>query len=247
MKKSIGIVVGFIAVYLIFLIALAPASALMSWVVVPKHVSMHGLSGTIWQPKVEQLDIQNLSVHNIELALSPWSLMTLSPSVSATFGGGLSDGPQGMAELQVSGQSLVLTNTVVEFPAQYIVPYLKTPVPVEAFGLVLFNAQEITMDGGQCVKASGSVQWQKGALTALDENVELGNFNGTLRCENDLLTLDIDPKNVLGLSFLSQVNDEGKVSGSGYIKLGNDFPTKLKGVLSFLGKPDNQGRYRVYF
>lgn len=247
MKKNIGITLGFIIVYVIFLVVLAPASLLTKGVTLPNYVQLQGLSGTLWQPKISRLVVQNLTIHNIEAKLSPLSLITLSPVVAANFGGGLDEGPEGKTTLELTSQSLQLTDTQVEFSADLVVPYLPSPVPIEAFGLVIVDVETLTMEGGKCMNAGGVVRWRKGALAAFNESVDLGEFTGQISCQNSMLTLDIAANNSLGLSFTAQVSSNGRVSGSGFVKPGASFPAKLKDLLSFIGKPDSQGRYRVRF
>lgn len=247
MKQKIGIAVTFIAVYFVFLVVLAPVSLIKSWITLPNNIELHSLSGTLWQPNLARLDIENLSVYDIEARLSPLSLLLFSPKVNAEFGGGLNDGPQGKATLELSSDLFSLTNTYVEFPANLVVPYIQSLLPVEAFGLVVVNVQELVMKAGSCVVAKGDVNWRSGAVSALNETVEVGNFNGNLSCESSLLTLTITPDNNLGLSFKAQVSHTGRIGGNGFVKPGKNFPSKLNDVLSFIGRPDNQGRYRVRF
>lgn len=239
----------FIAAYLVFLIATAPASLITSFVTLPKNISVAGLNGSIWQPKADQISAQvskqNIVVENVEANVSLLSLLMMSPSADISFGSTLSEGLAGVANVGASGNQIALNDVAIELPASLVVPYLKAPIPVEAFGMVQVNIDTLVMEQQSCIAAQGNISWQRAAVTALDNTVELGNFNGTLSCQQDVLTLDIAPKNNLGLSFSAYLRKNGRLTGDGTIKPGAKFPKVLNDVLPFIGKKDSQGRYRI--
>jgi Bacterial type II secretion system protein N. len=85
-------------------------------------------------------------------------------------------------------------------------------------------------------------------VVALEENIKLGKFAAEISCNEDNLLAKVLPKNHLGLSFdgvLALATQ--KISGKGYLKPGAKFPSQLRSALSFLGRPDNQGRYPLKF
>lgn len=246
MKKVVGTVVSFIAVYIVFLVVTAPASLLVQWGDIPKNVHVGEVTGSIWSPKVASIDVQGVRIEQLDANLSPLSLLTLSPSVDATFGGSLSDGPSGNAELSVSGNTVTLTDTNIELPASLIAPHIQSPIPVDAFGLVNMTLNELDYQNGQCSVADGKVKWQRASVSALEQEIDLGDLSGALSCEEQLITLTILPDNNLGLSFKAQLTQQGRLTGTGFIKPGAKFPRQLKDALMFLGKPDNQGRYRIF-
>jgi general secretion pathway protein N len=43
------------------------------------------------------------------------------------------------------------------------------------------------------------------------------------------------------------LDQSGRVSGNGFLKPGAKFPPELINALPFLGRKDNQGRYRLFF
>lgn len=246
MKKIIGCVVSFFAVYIVFLVATAPASLLNKWGNIPDEIIVDGISGTVWSSKIKRVDVQGISINDIDTRLSALSLLTLSPSINTTFGGALAEGPNGKATIDVSGEHFLLTDASIELPASIIAPYIQAPIPIDAFGLVQVSVAELDYQSGQCSVADGEVTWQRAAVSALDQEVNLGSLTGVLSCEDQLITLTILPKNNLGLSFKAQLTKRGLLKGKGFVKPGAKFPTQLKEALMFLGKPDNQGRYQVF-
>jgi general secretion pathway protein N len=89
------------------------------------------------------------------------------------------------------------------------------------------------------------LQWRNAGITAFDKKVEFGTLKAKLTCDKGELVVDINPENDLGLSYRAQLKQGGRFSGSGYLTPGTKFPEQLRSALSFLGKPDNQGRYRL--
>ena len=96
-----------------------------------------------------------------------------------------------------------------------------------------------------CKELQGDIHWRKAGVTGFEEKVNLGALSATLSCEKGELVADVDPKNDLGLSYRAQLKQGGRFTGSGYLTPGAKFPEQLIAVLSFIGKPDNQGRYRL--
>ena len=119
------------------------------------------------------------------------------------------------------------------------------PIDVIAHEQLTINVPNFVIGKPICTELSGNLHWQNAAITALDEKVKLGKLSAKLSCEKGELIAEIDPKNNLGLSYKAQIKQGGRFSGSGYLTPGQQFPEQLKGALSFLGKADKKGRYRL--
>ena len=84
-------------------------------------------------------------------------------------------------------------------------------------------------------------------MIALEQNIQLGNFNAKISCEEGALALLLSPENDLGVTLNAYLDQSGRVSGNGFLKPGAKFPPALISALPFLGRKDNQGRYRLFF
>ena len=104
------------------------------------------------------------------------------------------------------------------------------------------------MSNLSCLRAEGNVNWSRAGVIALEENIKLGKFTAEISCDDGKLLAKVSPKNNLGLSFnaVLALNTQ-KASGNGYLKPGAKFPSQLRSALSFIGRPDNQGRYQLRF
>lgn len=245
MKTTIGLIATFIFVYLIFVVTQVPANIALGWFKLPSNVNVGQVSGSVWNTELSGVEVNGFAVNNVKTSLSPLSLLTLSPALDATFGGNLSAGPQGVASARLSSNSQTLTDTQVMMAAADIVPYLPVPIPVEAFGQVTLNIEQLEIVEGKCVQAVGTIAWQGAALIALEQEIELGSFNGSLSCQGDRFALALDTNNRLGLSYTASIDLNGRLRGNGYIQPGANFPAQLREALPFIGRPDNQGRYQL--
>ncbi len=246
MKKWFAFGAIFLSVYLVFVIAAMPANFVLGYVKLPKTMALNGIKGTIWQMNIDELIHPKVTVDKIDAQLSFWSLFTLNPSIKLTFGDDFSAGPSG--NLTVSGllSDITITDADLVVSADAIAQQMPLPVPLVASGDVKLTIEEFVVGKPICQLANGKVSWQKSSVSALNETVTLGNLAAKLSCQQGALAVTIDDKNDLGLSFVAYVRFRG-VSGNGHLKPGAKFPENLKLALPFLGKPDNQGRYRLSF
>jgi len=249
MKKKLAIMAIFLLSYVVFVIATIPSTFVLQQVTLPKNIQLYGVSGTLWHTYIEQLHVEKTQLVNVDAQLSFWSLLTLSPKVDVRFGDPLLAGAEGQFTAVIDSETLTITELTALISANEIAQQLPLPIPASAQGEVnLAIAQvSINLHTQQCSVITGEASWHKAGVKALDQKVKLGQFTSKLACEDGVLALHLSPKNDLGLTFSAYVRKRGRVSGSGYLKPGNNFPASLNGILPFLGKQDSQGRYRLSF
>ncbi|PKG85245.1 general secretion pathway protein GspN [Colwellia sp. 75C3] len=251
MKKWFAITAIFLSSYLVFLVTTMPLAFLINNIELPKNVHISTVSGSIWQGEIAQIAVDNNEIQQIKTALSFWSLLSLSPTVDVSFGDATSAGAEGKFTLTVSANKLQLNDVELFVSANDIAKQLPLPIPVTAQGNIELLFSELIIDRSEklvCQQAQGHISWIRSGVVALDNNIKLGKIDADLDCEKGDLRAKILPKNTLGLSFnarLSLANQ--KASGQGYLKPGPKFPAQLQSALSFLGRPDNQGRYQLRF
>ena len=250
MKKQFTIGGVFLITYLGFLIATLPATMLLSQFKIPKNISISEVTGSVWNTNIAQVIVGKTRVQQVNTRVSFWSLFTLTPKLSITFGDAFIAGPEGKLELALSQEKAQISNLKVFIKANNIAQQLTLPLPISAQGdveITLFNAEIDLQKGNQCITAKGTATWSKAGVVALEQNVKLGNFTADIGCENGALALTLSPKNDLGLTFNAYMRQGGRISGNGFLKPGTKFPQVLNDVLPFLGKKDSQGRYRLSF
>ncbi len=253
MKKWFSITALFLLSYLIFIVATLPATLLVNYINIPKGFTLSGLSGSIWQAHIKTLAIattnqqDHIIVHNVRLKVIPTSVITLQPSIKLDFGGKLLEGPQGELTLTNLLSQPAITDANIQLSATEISQRLNLPIEVQAFGRVQLTLAQFTLGKPLCSLAQGHLIWQRAALNAFDQTVELGDLTAKINCEQGALAIKIDPKNKLGLTFTTYIRSSKQISGNGYLTPNSRLPKALQDLLPFLGKPDNKGRYRLRF
>ncbi|PKH85709.1 type II secretion system protein N [Colwellia sp. Bg11-28] len=251
MKKWFAFTAIFLSSYIAFLVANTPLAMVINNAQLPKDIVLQGVSGSIWQGEVTKVTIDNNIIEKVKTTVSFWSLFSLSPSMQVTFGDAMLSGPEGKLNLTVSSEQLALTEVELFMSANDIAKQLSLPIPLSAQGNVeLFLSEIVIVTGNQlsCSKAEGDVSWSRAGVVALEQNIKLGKFSAEISCAEGDLLAKVSPKNNLGLSFDGGLTlATQKISGKGYLKPGAKFPSQLRSALSFLGRPDNQGRYLLRF
>jgi general secretion pathway protein N len=251
MKKWFACVAIFLSSYIAFLVANAPLAIVTNNIELPRNIEIQGVSGTIWQGKIATVIINNNKIEQMKTELSFWSLFSLSPSIQAIFGDAMLAGPEGKFTLEATVDQLAITEAEVFISANDIAKQLSLPIPVTAQGNVELYLDSIVLTTAEklsCLQAKGDITWLRAGATALEQNIKLGKLNAGISCAGGDLLAMVNPNNDLGLSFDGVLAlPSKKVSGKGYLKPGAKFPTQLKSALSFLGRADNQGRYRLGF
>lgn len=247
MKKWFAYIAIFLIFYLFFVIAILPVSFVMDKIDLPSNVKISGVSGTIWHADVKQISIDDIVIENANINVQLLSLITLNPTVAITFGDALSNAPEGSLLLSGLFGAVTAEDVAITVEADLIAQQLPMLVPIHAHDYVTLNMSSYKVGQPICEQAQGQLSWQKASVTAFDEKVKLGELKADIGCEQGALTVSIDPKNNLGLTFTAYLRDSQKVTGSGYLTPGQNFPQQIRQVLPFLGNQDSQGRYRLNF
>ena len=247
MKKWFAYVATFLLFYMVFLLANMPASFVLAKVELPKEVKIQGVSGTVWQLSAKQLIYQQTQLQKVQVALSFWSLLSLDPELAINFGDAMLPGPEG--HLTVSGLlgDIKASDIDITVAANMVAERLPLMFPMTAHNYLNLQMDDYLLGQPICQIAKGQIKWQKASITAFEETVKLGKVAAKLTCDKGVLVASIDPKNDLGLTFTANIHSADKVSGSGYLKPGAKFPEQIKPLLTFIGKADDQGRYRLSF
>ncbi len=254
MKSKIAIGVIFLLTYLGFLIATLPTTVVLNQFPLPSklnnNLQISGVSGSVWDTTIAQVIVGGTRIEKVKADLSFWSLFTLAPTLGITFGDAFIAGPEGELELVLSTDKAEINDLKLRVNANEIAQQLTLPLPISAQGdveLTLFNAQISLNKNNQCIAATGTVNWSKAGVIALEQNIKLGTLQADIDCEDGALALIISPKNDLGLTFNAYVRQGGNISGNGYLKPGAKFPQALNDALPFLGRKGSKGRYRLSF
>ena len=247
MKKSSIYIAVFVVSYLFFALLTMPAQFVLSQLQLPDNIEVSGVSGSIWQDNFQQIKTDKIVINKVETQLSFWSLFTLKPKVNIKMGDPLEQGPEGVLTVITDGKALTIKDADVFIAANELLKNANLALPIDAKGLFNIKLNNFTLGKPMCEILQGNVHWSKAKVIAWDQTVNLGSFDGVLACEQGALMLTINEENDLGLSYTAYMHQADKISGDGFIKPGEKFPENIKPLLSFIGKPDAEGRYRLSF
>lgn len=245
MKKKFALLAIFLSAYVAFVFGLMPASWLISQFTLPKNVQLVGVDGAIWQSQIRQVQVDNMRLNNVKSSWSLVSILSLNPELKLVFGDAFTDGAEGQLLVSDLMGDISVSDLSVSIPANDIAKELNLAIDVSAHEFIDVNISQFVVGKPVCQIMQGTLTWRKAAVTAFEQTVKLGALAATLSCDKGELVIDVDGNNDLGLTFEALVSQGGHVSGRGYLTPGTKFPAPLKDLLSFLGKADNQGRYRL--
>ncbi len=247
MKKRSVVVATFVGVYLFFVIAFLPIGFIFNWVTLPSDVDIGAVKGSVWHSEISAIKVDGIQINRIEADLSLLSLVIFDPQISLTFGDERENSPSGQANVSGLLSQIKLTDVSVKLAADTIAQSINTPIPVVAHGWVNMELQELVMGKPLCQTLNGNISWPNASVTALEKRVDLGPLSTHLTCEKGEAIATVAEGNSLGLSFSAAIGNNFHVSGDGYLTPTDTMPAELRQVLPFLGRPDNQGRYRLRF
>lgn len=242
-------ILGLLA-YLIFLIAKLPASQLISRVELPNNISIHGVSGTIWQGDATSLVVNNIAIENVSWDLSFWRLLLLDAHLDLK-AGNIRDSNevsfQGPVSVSlINPTRLKADDLSVYLPANMILAQVRLPVAADATGRLKLVIRHLDYPGF-CQSLEGQGQWLNAGLegiVGLAQPLDLGNFDAKLSCiENDILIKIAEP-NRFGLNADVRIPKDFKISLDARFRPDPDLPQQVLDAAKFFGRTDAQGYYQ---
>jgi general secretion pathway protein N len=243
-KTLIALIAGLLA-YIIFLIAKLPAEQLVSRVKLPDHLRIQGISGTIWQGRIEQVSIQGIPVRAVKWQLSPWRLLTGKAVLDLQAGN-----IRNADELSLDGLVSLSRGAVgardldIYVPADLLIAQLPLPLPVNARGRFKVALQELNYTQ-QCESLDGSGHWLNAEVAGTQGYIVLGNFDADLSCRDQAVLVNIQEPNSFGLSAEATVSPALNINVSGRFKPDQSLPQEVHDAARLFGQPDDEGYYQI--
>lgn len=245
MKKRVYILAA-IASYFILLIATIPASLVTNAVSDKSIVTIHGISGSLWNGKAYIVLIND----NIELKNTKWSFSlwkTLIGKISININSQYLDNDIS-AEIGTSFLGRYFINNLkAKISAQEAAQLVNIPL-VQLSGLISFNIDHAQWKQGELPLATGVINWNNAEVTVAD-TASLGNVSITLR-ESEQQLLNADIKNQGGdikVNGMAELVPEANYAAN--IKL---LPTasasdNIKQSLGLFAKKQDNGEYLLNY
>ncbi|WAJ69844.1 type II secretion system protein N [Catenovulum adriaticum] len=249
MKQWINRIIWGLFFYLIFLIVTLPAYLLVSRIELGDQIELGNVSGTIWSGQIDQVRVDKTILKDVHWAYNFSQLLTAQLAVDVTFGHPRKIlEPQGSAQLRYGLNGPSLADVQIKLPADLIVQQLDMPFKVEASGLLEANIEQAQLGEPVCQSLSGQVDWKLAGVNAMKTNFSYGDIGANLSCDNGAVVAKVNgnPEQLI-LDINARLNTYQSYSVEGYISAGSKASKDLQAALSYLGNPDNQGRYLIKF
>jgi len=203
---------------------------------------LYGLEGTVWSGSASLRSLGHTPIGALQWQNRPWWLLAGQWVMHwhlDTEEGGLK------GDMHAGRGGITLRDVHGEIPLSTIMPLLpRCPVMMGGHLSVAMESVYIELSGGG--KAQGSVVWY-GAEVSLPQPVPLGNLRLTLQPQQGREVVGVlsDEGGPLQLSGEMRFFPDGQYRINALLNTRTSAPPELERVLALLGKPDQQGRYRL--
>jgi|SRR5690554_514674 len=236
-----------IAIYLIGLIAYLPARLVVALAPIPAQLEMHGVSGTLWQGRIDYVQLEQRSLEQIEWQLFPLALLgaQLAADVQITATG--NNPIDGSARIQAGFfGNLRVENARFNAELGSLGAWLNIPHLVPLQGDVVLGVTEFQYGDPVCTELNARAGVYEVKTRIGRQWHELGDFSMQLGCQEGWASVLVEPNNSLGLSV------NGKIAPSN-VDLGvtmqpnNTTPVPIRDLLRMVGEPDVNGKFSFRF
>ncbi|MCC2606486.1 type II secretion system protein N [Planctobacterium marinum] len=247
MKKQLSITLAAIGLFLFFLVANLPASQVIARVTLPKEVSVIGVSGTLWAGHADQVIVQGLALSNVNWDLAFLPLLLGKATVHIDAGSARdSDQISLQGDITLTPSGISAQNTTLFAPTPLLMAQVQLPIAVDAAGRARVQVETFSYHketGCQSLKGTGS--WLNAGVAGFNGQVNLGNFEATLECDQGPIKITTRPDNSLNLAAATLIHHNGKFSVEGQFKVSDALPREVHDAAKFFGAPDEQGFYQI--
>ncbi|MCW8333345.1 type II secretion system protein N [Vibrio paucivorans] len=225
-----------------------PASFVVNYLPNIPSLSLSGVSGTIWNGKVNQVEWQGNSLGEVQWHLKPLKLLTGKAEADVRFGRG--------SEMNVSGKGTVgygfsgpyANNLVASVPADYVMQQIHIPVPLTVAGQLELSIKQLAYAAPYCQTGEGALVWNAASATSPLGGLELGPVVAQLSCQDSVVSVQGDQQSEqVSAEFSATLQADNRYSAQAWFKPGAQFPEGLQSQLKWLPSPDSQGRYQFNY
>lgn len=244
-----------IPVYLVALVALAPARLLLLAIDEQRMpLQLSAVSGSLWRGsstlRAPLPTGGELQLNAVQWQLNPWALLTGRAVVAVEIPAAAGNLIYGQAQLQVSRQAAELSANL-QGALQPAIQQLQLPVPITLAGNFELQIDQYQIadfaSGKLCDVLSGQLATRNTEMRLNQQWYELGDYLTQFSCTDQHgIVATIDDNNLVGLRLNARVDgttSAPQVRVDGSLKPTLQTPKPVTELLVFIGKPDAQGRY----
>ena len=242
-----------ICIYLGFLLAYLPANIAVHYApklsgqALPKAVSLGVVSGSVWQGEVSRLNVSGLTLEKVRWDLSFWSLFHGAVVIDAKVGSRRSD-IQGKGRLSFIDQQLSIDILTLRADVASLAAISPLPYGLKASGRLNLTVKNYVQAQPWCDSLIGDLQLTQGNIASDFGQVPITQANVKLSCDNGSVVALLKPAtNSLGIDTKVVIDKSRRLNVQGSILPPANAPKDFTNLLSFTGRPDAQGRYRIAY
>ena len=238
-KPSVKISAAVVGLYLIFLLATAPASILFSNIKLPPNLRITSVSGTVWNGRIEHVEFSGIQVGSVQWVVHPLALLLGSLSV----------------DIEIKNKAQYLTTTMKLSPLKKI----QLEGTLFDVDLALFQPLIYGMPiaySGQAKGALPHFSFKKNDSISLNGKMSLNAIKLISPQQQEFGNFIIDFNSINEKSIKAVIRDDNaplKLNGNidldhlGQLKLATQFSaleenSSLDKMLDFLGRADEKGQ-----
>ncbi len=244
MRQRLYYALFFLLALLFSLASSLPAGHLLAWSgPLPGGVSLHGVEGSVWEGRAQQLVVRGQSLGSLRWRLSPWALLLAEARLGFEIN---RDGEYLFGALRWGDvDDWRLSGVEGELELSRLWPALKgqspqlAALPVAVDGRLRFFFDELALDG-EGPRAHGRLNWL-GAGAGMPQPLPLGDLSLQLEGREGRFA---DAGGPMRLEGGLELNGEGGYVLDLKLAARDSAEPMLKQGLAFLGAPDAEGRYR---
>ncbi|EDQ01428.1 type II secretion system protein N [Shewanella benthica] len=246
MNLTKKIIIG-VCIYLVFLLALLPASVVIKLAPLPNNINLSGVSGSIWSGSIESVTIQNRQLEQVQWQLSPWALLLGQAEIDLVIGNrGSAVNGKGLFIFTMSG--IDAEGLRFEAPISFLLGNNRLPFSTKIGGDISLFIDRLEQGAPWCEQLNGKLFINSVGVKNQFGDYPLGDIELGLSCVDGNVKVKSDETmNQLGFSGTLVLQAEKVVQLSAKIKETASQPEDLKKALAFLGKKDSQGYYPISY
>lgn len=227
--------------FFVGLVIMLPARVVYRWVA-PTHVSISGISGTVWNGAAKELSVDGFYLHSVEWHAKPWRLLTgkLSYGVTASPVSGFVD-----SDISIRAGGAVALSSL-----QAAVPLGVVSDVVNISGLqgnATLQFERIEFADGLPVAADGVLQVTDLGVPFLG-TASLGGYSAEFFTQNSGIAASIEDNDaIVEFAGSLQVNSDRSFEFLGHVVTTPDTPASMTQLLQRSAPADDRGRHELRY
>lgn len=218
--------------FLVLVVALAPARIIHWFMPEQSPVILQGVSGSIWSPEITKLNYKQMNFEDVKLTPSLLSLMIAELNINFDILKGDIAGTGDLIVSENSDKDLSIKNGNLQTSAKYLNDLIKIP-GLKIDGNAKTSDLNLTLENKKLIYVDGKLSWFNSQIDFFGRSFSLGDFilGLTTHEETKIISGELEKsKNELGLQGKFSLDPQGAFEFIGSIS--KDIDKELYSTIS---------------